>query len=116
VVVRRPADVVDVPGAEALLAARRPGEFQLALPQEVVFELVHAGGREQHARVPPRHQHVAGAHGAALGDKEIEVLVAQLVGFHRNPLFRREPWPRGPASTPAQKSKLEIILHNAKSA
>ena len=43
VVVGRAADVVDVAGAEAFLAGRRPGEVELAAAEEVVLELVHAG-------------------------------------------------------------------------
>ncbi len=70
VVVGGTADVVDVAGAEALLAGGGAGEFELALAQEVVFELVHAGGREENRRIPARHEDVAGAACAALRFKE----------------------------------------------
>ena len=82
VVVGRAADVVDVAGAEALLAGRGPGELELAAAEEVVLELVHAGGREQHRGIPARHQHVAGPADAAFGLEEGEVLFAEFVGFH----------------------------------
>ncbi len=42
VVIGRAADVVDVAGAQALLAGRGARELQLALAEEVVLELVHA--------------------------------------------------------------------------
>ena len=82
VVVGGAADVLDVAGAQALLAGRGPGEIELALAQEVVLELVHAGRREQHRGVPARHQHVAGAADAALGLEERQIFFAKFVGFH----------------------------------
>ena len=42
VVIGRAADVVDIARAEAFLAGRGPGEFELAAAEEVVLELVHA--------------------------------------------------------------------------
>ena len=82
VVIGRAADVVDVAGAEALLAGRGPGELELAAAEEVVLELVHAGRREQHRGVPAGHQHVAGPADAALGLEEGQVFFAEFVGFH----------------------------------
>ena len=76
-----PADVVDVAGAQAFLAGGGPGEVGVAQPHELVLELVHAGGREQHRRVVG-HQHVAGAADAALGLEEVEVRFAKFVCFH----------------------------------
>ena len=82
VVVGGAADVVDVAGAKALLAGGGPREFQLDLAQEVVLELVHAGGREQHRGVPGRHEHVGGAAGVPLGLEEFKVFFAEFVGLH----------------------------------
>jgi len=90
VVVGRAAHVVDIAGPQALLAGRRPGELQLAAAEEMVLELVHPGGGEQHRRVPAGHEHVAGAADAALGLEEFQVLFAQLVAFHDGPLQARE--------------------------
>ena len=87
VVVGRAADVVDVAGAQALLAGRRPGELQLAAAEEVVLELVHAGRREQHRGVPAGDQHVAGPADASLGLEEGQVFFAEFVGFHRFGIF-----------------------------
>jgi len=50
VMVGRAADVVDVARPQAFLAGGCPGEFQLAAAEEVVLELVHAGGGEEHRR------------------------------------------------------------------
>ena len=76
VVVGGSADVVDVAGAQAFLAGRRPGEIELAAAEEMVLELVHAGGREQHRGIPARHQHVARPPRAALRLEEGEVFFA----------------------------------------
>ena len=81
-VIGRAADVVDVAGAQAFLAGRGPGELELAAAEEMVLELVHARGREQHRGVPARHQHVAGPADAALGLEEGEIFFAEFVGFH----------------------------------
>ncbi len=82
VVVGGAADVVDVARAETLLASRGAGELELHLAEEVVLELVHARGREQHGRIPGGHQHVARAAFVPLGLKESQVLFAQFVGLH----------------------------------
>ena len=82
VVVRGPADVFDVAGPQALLAARGAGELQFHLAQKVVLELVHPRRREQHAGIPRRHQHVAGDAAMALRFKEGEILFAEFVGVH----------------------------------
>ena len=82
VVISRPADVVDIAGAQALLARRRAGVGQLDLAQKVVLELVHPGGREQHRGIPSRDQHVAGLAAMALGLEERQVSFAEFVGFH----------------------------------
>src|SRR4051812_6353907 len=81
-VVGSAADVVDVARTQALLTRRCPSEFELALAEEVIFELVHAGGREQHRGIPMGHQDVAGPTNAALRLKECQILFAELVGFH----------------------------------
>jgi hypothetical protein len=83
VVPRRAAHVVDIAGPQALLAGRGPGELELALPQEVILELVHARRREQHRRIPAGHEHVARAADAALRLEEGEVGFAKFVGLHR---------------------------------
>ena len=59
VVVSGPADVVDVVGPQALLAGGRPGEVELAAAEEMVLELVHPGGGEEHGGVPAGDEHVA---------------------------------------------------------
>ena len=82
VVIRRAADVIDVAGAQALLAGRGPREFQLALAQKMILELIHAGRREQHRGIPPRHEHIAGPAHAAFGFKEGQIFFANFVGFH----------------------------------
>ena len=77
-----PTDVVDVAGAEALLAGGGPGELQLALAEEVILELVHARGREEHRRIPARNEHVAGAADTALRLEESEIGFAEVIGLH----------------------------------
>ena len=81
-VVGRAADVIDVARAEAFLAGRGPREVELAAAEEVVLELVHAGRREQHGRVPAGHQHVAGPANATFGLEERQVFFPQFVAFH----------------------------------
>ena len=76
------ADVVDIARAEAFLAGGGSGEIQLAAAEEVVLELVHSGGREEHGGVPARHEHVAGPADAAFGLEEGQVLFPQFVAFH----------------------------------
>ena len=78
----RAAHVVDVAGPQAFLAGRGPGEFQLALAEEVILELVHPRGREEHRRIPPGHEHVAGATDATLGFEECQVGFAEIIGLH----------------------------------
>ena len=90
VVVGGAADVVDVAGAEAFLAGGGAGELQLAAAEEVVLELVHAGGREEHRGVPAGHEHVAGPADAAFGLEEGQVLFAQFVAFHGHPYGKLE--------------------------
>ena len=82
VVKGRAADVVDVAGAEALLAGRGPGELELHLAQELVLELVHPGRREQHRRIPAWARARRSAAFAAFGFKEGEILFANFVGLH----------------------------------
>jgi hypothetical protein len=82
VVVGRAADVVDVAGAQALLAGGRPGELELAAAEEVVLELVHPGGREQHGGVPAGDEHVARPAHAALRLEEVRYF-AEFVGARR---------------------------------
>ena len=55
-VARRVADVLDVVGAEALLARDGPRERRRRLSEEVRDELVHAGVREQQAGLGRRDQ------------------------------------------------------------
>ncbi len=81
-VIGRAADVVDVAGPQAFLAGRGARELQLAAAEEVVLELVHARGREQHRGVPTRHQHVAGPADAAFGFEKGQVFFPEFVGFH----------------------------------
>ena len=54
-VVGRAADVIDIARAEAFLAGRRPREIKLAAAEEMVLELIHSGGSEQHRGVPAGH-------------------------------------------------------------
>ena len=70
VVERGASDVVDVAGAEALLAGRGAGVVELATPEKVVFELVHPGRREENRRVPTRNEDVARTANATFGFKE----------------------------------------------
>ena len=76
------ADVIDIARAEAFLARRGAGEFEFALAEEVIFELVHAGRREQDGGIPARDEHVAGAAHAAFGLEKFEILFADFVGLH----------------------------------
>ncbi len=105
VVIGGAADVIDIAGAQALLAGRGPGELELALAQEVVLELVHAGGREQHRRVPAGHQHVAGAADAALGlekgqifSRSSSVFIIALAASQRGKQVDGHAEPEGPGS------------------
>ncbi len=50
-VIRRAADVIDIARAETFLTSCRAGKLELDLAQKVVFELVHAGRREQNRRI-----------------------------------------------------------------
>ena len=84
VVIGGAADVVDVAGAEALLAGGGAGEFQLAAAEEVVLELVHARRGEQHRGVPAGDQHVAGPPDAALRLEEGQIFFPQFIRFHGN--------------------------------
>ena len=52
-------DVLDVACAQAFLTGCCLGKFEFALAKKVVFELVHPRGREQHRRIPSRHEHIA---------------------------------------------------------
>ncbi len=54
----------------------------LNLPRKWSLNWFMPGGREQHGRVPARHEHVARLAHAALGLKELQVFLANLVGFH----------------------------------
>jgi len=83
VMISGPPDVVDVAGSQTLLASGRPGKFELAPAQEMIFELVHAGGREEDGRVPSGDEYVARAADTALGLEEGQVFFAEFVGFHR---------------------------------
>ena len=80
---RRLADVLDVAGADALLAGRGALEARVAQAHELALELVHPGRREQHRRVVG-HEHVARPADAALGGEEVEVGFAKFVGGHGN--------------------------------
>ena len=82
VVVRGAPHVVDVAGAEALLARRRAGEIELDAAQEVVLELVHSSGGEEDRRVPFRDQNVARTADTAFRFEERKVHFTKFVGFH----------------------------------
>ena len=82
VVAGGPPHVVDVAGAEALLAGGRLREVELALAEEVILELVHAGRREQHRGIPAGHEDVAGAADAALRFEERQIGFPQFIGLH----------------------------------
>jgi len=56
--------------SEPLWASGCVGEFQFDTAQEVVFELVHSGWREEFGRGPLGHQHVARFADATLGLKK----------------------------------------------
>ena len=77
-----PPHVLDIAGAEALLAGGGPGEIEFAFAKEMVLELVHSGGSEQHRRVPAWHQHVTRAADAALRFKKCQIGFAEIVGLH----------------------------------
>ena len=76
VVIRRAPDVIDVARPQTLLASRRPRELQLHLAEKVVLELVHAGRREQHRRIPSRHEHIARTPLVPLRFKKRQILFA----------------------------------------
>jgi hypothetical protein len=82
VVVSGAADVFDIAGAEALLAGGRPREFKFDFAEEVIFELIHAGGREQNRFVPAGNQHITGAQAVVLGNEKVEIFLAEFVGLH----------------------------------
>jgi hypothetical protein len=67
VVIGRAADVVDVARPQALLAGHGPREIELTAAKEMILKLVHPRQREQHRRVPGRHQDVAPLAHVALG-------------------------------------------------
>ena len=66
VVPRGAAHVVDVSCAKAFLARGGLCEFQFTFAEEVILELVHARRCEEHRRIPPWHEHIAGAADAPL--------------------------------------------------
>ena len=82
VVAGGPPDVVDVAGPQTLLASGRLREVELALAEEVILELVHAGRREQHRGIPAGHEDVAGAADAALRFEERQIGFPQFIGLH----------------------------------
>ena len=65
------SDVVDVAGAETLLASGRSGEFQFHASEEMIFELIHSGGGEEDGGIPLRHKHIARLADTALGFKKL---------------------------------------------
>ena len=67
-------DLVQVAGAETLLAARGPHHVRLPA-EEVVLELVHPRRGEEHGRVVRGHERVARHTGVPLGGEEIEEAV-----------------------------------------
>jgi hypothetical protein len=82
VVISGSTHVVDVAGAQTLLASGGSREFELDLSQEMIFELVHARGREKHRRIPGRNQHVARLADVSLGLEKGEILLPEFVGLH----------------------------------
>jgi len=70
VVIGGASHVVDVAGAETFLAGGCPGEFEFAPTEEMVFELVHPGGREEDGGVPSWHEDIARFADAAFGFKK----------------------------------------------
>ena len=82
VVAGGPPDVVDVAGPQTLLTGGRLREVELALAEEVILELVHAGRREQHRGIPAGHEDVAGAADAALRFEERQIGFPQFIGLH----------------------------------
>jgi len=83
VVPRSAAHILDVAGAEALLAGGGPGELELARAEEVILKLVHSRRREQHGGIPAGHEHVARPADAAFRLEKGEVGFAEFVGLHR---------------------------------
>ena len=71
VVIRRASDVVDVAGAQTLLARRCLREFQFDASEEVILELVHSCWREEDGGIPSWHQYVAGLAGVSFGFKKL---------------------------------------------
>jgi len=113
VVISRAAHIVDVARAEALLASGGAGEVELYFSQKVIFELIHACRREQHAGIPGRHKHVARLAGVALGLEESEVLFAEFVSFHGGGARGQGPEVReraGSSPTPAQPASERSII------
>ncbi len=88
-----PAHVVDVARPQTLLAGGGPRKLQLALAKKVVFELIHARGREQHRRIPARHEHVARPPHTALRLEECEIRFAEVIGLHIATGSRRNAGP-----------------------
>ena len=82
VMVRGPADVVDIAGAQAFLAGGRAGELEFAPAEEMVLELVHSGRGEQDGGIPAGNENVARAADTPFAFEEGEVLFTQFVGFH----------------------------------
>jgi hypothetical protein len=65
------------------LAGGRPSELELATAEEMVLELVHSGGREEHGRIPAGYEHVTRPPDAAFGLKKFEIFFAKFVGLHQ---------------------------------
>jgi hypothetical protein len=66
VVICSASHVVDVAGAQTLLASGRAGEFEFASSEEVIFELIHSCGHEEYGRIPSWHEYIARFADAAL--------------------------------------------------
>jgi len=79
---RRDANVVEVAGAEALLAGGGPGEVGRPGAEELLLELVHPRPREEQRGVVVRNERVGGDDAVVALAEEIEEAAADLVGRH----------------------------------
>ena len=57
-VIRGDADIANITCSQAFLRRRGFGEVDRPDSQELIFELVHAGRREQHGRIIFGNQHI----------------------------------------------------------
>jgi len=82
VVIRGASHVFDVAGSQALLRTGRASEFEFDVTKEMFLERIHPRRCEQDGGIVFGYQHVTGTNVVILGLEKVQILLADLVGFH----------------------------------